>query len=298
MKNRYMFKKLTLSLLLVLPIYSISQIIDSSTIWSQPSSKFYHIENDTTIINGKKYSYIHRYTNDTTFHYSGSASNYLIREENNKIFWYDNVEQEDQLLYDFDLNIDDSIYIQTAMYVSDSVLLICENVDTINYYGVDRKRLTMRTANPSPFFSTDEEYWIWGIGSTLGVMNPGRLHQAIFDVEDPILMCCHKEFDQVFDHPDYTKCHTEGLSLNKYSKTNFKIYPNPANNQLTIEWVLSSSVNYQLEIKDMQGRSVYNQRVNSNQFIWNTSNVSEGIYILNIFTNHQLISSKKISIQH
>lgn len=78
-----------------------------------------------------------------------------------------------------------------------------------------------------------------------------------------------------------------------------KVYPNPANEQLIVQWLEQHPETYSINIKDIQGRSVFQSTSGKETFIWNTSNVTEGIYVLHLYdAKGHFIYSQKISILH
>ncbi len=255
-----------------------SQVLDTNTIWSEANRKLYHIKGDTVIINSKKYNYIHSYS-DTNFHYSASQEAFLLREEGEKIFWRNSIENKDYLLYDFGLSVGDSLFVTPiSIYTQDSVLIICESVDTINVMGVNRRRLSIRTANPSAYYNTDIEYWLWGIGSTLGLLNSGHLSFAFVDQIDPDLFCCHKEFDQVFQGANNILCHISYSSLEKLPLNALQIFQNPSANMITIS---SQQEIVNVLIYDLTGRLVDESNSNNPTIIY-LSSLKSGFYSLRI----------------
>ena len=79
----------------------------------------------------------------------------------------------------------------------------------------------------------------------------------------------------------------------------FKMYPNPANDWVAIELPLSVE-GANITIVDLQGRVILQTKTNIPLFIWETYNLTEGMYIVNI-TNAdgtEKIGTQKIIIQH
>ena len=75
------------------------------------------------------------------------------------------------------------------------------------------------------------------------------------------------------------------------------IYPNPFNPNLNINFNLSIYSNVSINIYDLNGRIVdvlYNDQLNygEHNFVWNASNFSSGIYLLNINAGDKSITTK------
>lgn len=83
----------------------------------------------------------------------------------------------------------------------------------------------------------------------------------------------------------------ETLSLNKDIVSKFKIYPNPAQNKLTIE---SNSVTItSIQIHDLLGKKVLEQKMSSSPNI-NVSDLSNGIYLLTIKADNKSVTKKLV----
>ncbi|MCO5258964.1 MAG: T9SS type A sorting domain-containing protein [Crocinitomicaceae bacterium] len=257
------------------------QILDTNTIWSEANRKFYYIDNDTTVIGEYTYKNVHSYYG-TDIHYSGAEQTYLVREEGERVFWRNAFTNEDYLLYDFGLTVGDSVYVTPDSYdTMDSTLLICENVDTVFLFGIERQRLTMRTTNPSPYYSTDIEYWLAGIGSTLGLFNSGHLNTAIVDQMDPSLYCCHKGFNQVFQTENSNFCYGSGVSLESYLVSFVQVYPNPTTGKITIS---SKSPISGIDLYNLYGQSITTDiNLHTNELFF--SEIEKGMYFLKIIIN-------------
>ncbi len=70
-----------------------------------------------------------------------------------------------------------------------------------------------------------------------------------------------------------------------------KVYPNPAQNRLTVEYITSSDINTILEIYDVTGKKIVNLQncltAGMHQNIINTQHFKNGIYLLRVSTGNQ-----------
>ncbi|MCO5258937.1 MAG: T9SS type A sorting domain-containing protein [Crocinitomicaceae bacterium] len=274
-------KKLVLLPFFVFVLGGVSaQILDTNTIWSEAKRKLYYIKNDTTTIDTKVYHRIHSYISDTLFHYSGTETLYLIREENNRVFWRNQYLNKDNLLYDFGLDIGDSIYVKPNYYMAgDSTLLICEDIDTVVVMGYERRRMTMRTTAPSLYYGTDIEYWYSGIGSSLGLFSSGYLKFVFMDQINPKLYCCHKGFEQVYQNADNDLCYDIGVGLESIRSISFlEVYPNPTKGEVFIK---TDGIINTVTLYDLYGKHLLiNYDSFSRKIRFNS--LEMGIYILKI----------------
>ncbi|MES2763411.1 MAG: T9SS type A sorting domain-containing protein [Bacteroidota bacterium] len=101
---------------------------------------------------------------------------------------------------------------------------------------------------------------------------------------------------------DYTYEYSAVISVeNKTSKQEtFIVYPNPASGELYVKLVVPGEKEAMLEIKDIFGRSVYQQKIDLTQAIDNTyiniNNFSSGTYIVNITAGNSFSENTKVVI--
>ena len=83
------------------------------------------------------------------------------------------------------------------------------------------------------------------------------------------------------------------LSSGDFSvQSNIRIYPNPTQNQLTIQ--VENLTNVGLQILDLNGRILMNQKLNSNTNFVDTSNLPSGIYLFTISSDEGSTTSKVV----
>lgn len=80
-------------------------------------------------------------------------------------------------------------------------------------------------------------------------------------------------------------------------KNKFVIYPNPANTWVAVEFPLETE-NIEIEIHDLSGKLVLAQNINKPIFIWETTLINNGTYIITIISHQNIISTEQIVIQH
>ncbi len=85
--------------------------------------------------------------------------------------------------------------------------------------------------------------------------------------------------------------------IDKITDNTLKVYPNPFNNELNIDYVLQGDSKVIIEIFDITGKKVQeivneNQKAGEYNFKWNSQNMQKGIYILKLSTDNQNIYKK------
>lgn len=87
------------------------------------------------------------------------------------------------------------------------------------------------------------------------------------------------------------------LGMTEYGKeVGISVYPNPANNQLTISSFGFSTV-AELRLSDVSGKIVHQDLLESLSTI-QTRNLNDGVYILSVIENGVLVQTRKIIVNH
>jgi len=86
---------------------------------------------------------------------------------------------------------------------------------------------------------------------------------------------------------------SSGLDENTTNPNTFSIYPNPVNNEFTIETSQPTNIKYHFEIMDLLGNSIAKGLIESNETI-KMSDLAKGVYIVHISDENSILSSKKI----
>ncbi len=230
-------KNLFLSLTILLAISSaFAQNInfpDSNAIWSVYNQKYF-VDGDSSFnaVNYKKY-----YFSNDSIVTSGSFFA-LLREEilTKKIFAVSSGYSQEQLLYDFSLSINDtvSVYPLSFPFASGPILVKVESVDSVLIGDTFNRRLKIVGENCN---SGHEEYWIEGIGSTMGIFNSGISGTIVTDIYYPTLLCFEKDEVILFHNPNFTDCYEiypVGIKESEFF-SGTKVYPNPASEFVTVE---------------------------------------------------------------
>lgn len=81
------------------------------------------------------------------------------------------------------------------------------------------------------------------------------------------------------------------LGIKEFDDNDFKLFPNPVSNELHL--TLSSGTLNSYVIKDIQGRKVTGNTLNTNDAIIDTSTLNDGIYLITIQTQNGKSSTRK-----
>ena len=90
---------------------------------------------------------------------------------------------------------------------------------------------------------------------------------------------------------------TIGIKENSLSFINVNIYPNPANSEINIDFLVLNTEGYNIQIANTLGQVVYQSTIQNQQSIINVQYLKSGIYFLNIKKNNIIVAVKKVIIQ-
>jgi hypothetical protein len=243
-----------------------------------------------TIINSEQWFKLYS-TTDSLFQ-SNLFYRGLLREENNKVFYLDTLNQLDTL-YDFSLNVGDTVLFD--LYGMSPEWLHVINVDSIQINGQYYKRLKFEEPSISAFDWLDEE-WIEGIGSKHGLLFPAFPVKFSEEIPDSMLLTCtYSDNQQIWQHPSYLNCYVNiVLSVNDIEYSYFNIYPNPFSNHVIIE--NNKNREYVLTILNNSGQIIRHEQIESNTQTIDLSELKAGLYLLRV-NDGELIKTMKI-IKH
>ena len=249
------------------------------TIW-------YKISGESTV-NDKTYKEMVSTTDSTTIAWKKS---FLIRENEGKVYWLLNEFAQEELLYDFTLNVNESIIdINPARTKVSKVISI--NDTTMN--GIVRKKMVLTNYNldyPEMFYT---ETWIEGIGSLLGLKRES-CDFAVGCYKSHKLCCYYSNNDLTYQCPT---CSCDIGSFDKHIVSSelelIKNCTNPFNDVLYLKLNKITCAN--IELYNSAGLTIFSDIINntSSKKI-QTSSFSPGIYILIIRDNERVISVKKL----
>jgi len=291
--------KYLLFLFSVLPIVGNSQLVfPTDMLWttmSGPScgydesdcrSYYTKITGDTTI-NEIQYKMVLTSSDSMLNDWSVAG---FIRDVGQKVFYRQKNVETDCLLYDFGCSEGDTLNLNC--WCTDSLTHF--KVDSIRFLpvmGINRKHIYLSYLNNS-----SNEIWIEGIGSLSGLLNGGGRGNCMTGFHEGLL-CCSKNGEKIYQYSKFADCNIGSLINNsEYNNLNqlLSLYPNPANNKITISNPSSISIK-KIELIDFSGRIV--QLWEASQLFENTLNIQQippGIYLLKATTDTGIKTGKLV----
>ena len=226
----------------------------------------YKFENDT-IINGKSYYLVYECYLDSTLTIWSLFQNCFVREDSLGNF-YKLVNATEEQLYDFSLEVGDSIFTGYQIAGHD----VYARVDTVDFIMINqefRKRIVF-----DPYF---QETWIEGIGSLTHILFPFSSGLSTLSFE---LLCVSDSGNIIYQNGEYQDCYVYIVGDNELTKviTKVKIYPNPASTHITIE----SSPSSQLSILNLNGQELMKQTSTEPKTVIEISSLPNGVYFVRV----------------
>ncbi|MEQ1732156.1 MAG: T9SS type A sorting domain-containing protein [Bacteroidia bacterium] len=268
---------------------------DSNAVWSVMESKFF-ISGDS-LYNGHLYK---KYNKCSGPSLTTGVFFALLREDSltQRIYTVPADSSQERLLYDFSLNVNDtvSVYPSVDYYNSQGGNIVrVIAIDSVLIGTKYRKRLSLKSYN---FGFYEIEYWIEGIGSTYGLFFPDAIGAGIVDGCLPSLLCVTHNGITLYDDTAYASCYefcnTSGFK-NK-ALEHITSFPNPTATTLTINATASiSTVCMYNGLGQQVINNLYTSASNTQTIPVNT--LPNGIYMLQVSTVNNTVSAIKVVVQ-
>ena len=215
-----------------------------------------------------------------TQHYNG-----LLREESNVVYYIQPGNSEG-VLYDFNLEIGDTISI-VNIFCFDAFPLTVYDIDTVEYFGMMRKRWHLGDHD------WPQEIWIEGIGSHSGPLYSGFEFCIVCPFWE--LLCFHDQGTLQYISPDETDCYktTVGKSEN-FEASALRIKPNPVKRGSKL-FVDSPFKIEALSLYNTSGQLLQKIQPTKNELnAFETNSLKPGMYFVTAIVNGQHITRKII----
>ncbi len=151
------------------------------------------------------------------------------------------------------------------------------------YYGGE---LNEKEINFHPY-NLGNKFYI--VGSTqsltqIATSNGLQLNKQVFDLVNNTQQSAYSIFIAHFI--------PNALSNETFTNSSYSIYPNPNNGEFTVQLNSNDFIETSLEIFDMLGKKIYNQKLNSNQTTIYTKYIEKGVYLVKLTRGNQTTTSK------
>lgn len=205
----------------------------------------------------------------------------FIREDTNKKVYYRDTNSNDEcLLYDFGCKTGDTLQLNCVCKESD---FLVDSIKSLIENDVQRKYFYLTYLE-----NETKEVWIEGIGSNWGVLNGGAYSHCMTGGGEALL-CFYEDGIKKYQSPEFpnfcflSKDIIDGTDPVK-AVSEFKVYPNPALNELFIRASQGFDEDCTLELFSMKGELLKTKclDVGTNIHRLDISTLTGGIYILRL----------------
>jgi len=242
------------------------------------STEIFKIEGDT-IIDSLTYKKLIA-TYDTAWSYSYFRG--AIRMDETKKVYF-NYYGTDLLIYDFNLNVNDT-------FINEYCSLVVQSID---YVLIDNEQIKKKITLKDISWRNVEEFWIEDIGSNFGILNFEFwvLIDAYFSFD---LLCCKKNDEFLYHSDVYDFCFFDNTSVEKIKFEQFKLSPNPMSQTTKIE-LEKEFKEIIIEVYNIQGQLIDERKYNNLKTInFERKNLHSGIYFLKLKTENWCKTEKLV----
>jgi len=284
-------KTLLLIFSILFSITSISQtylpMLEVGNVWNTVTYNY----PDPVIITDETYEITGQQIIGGFIYYTFNGFSCLMREENGKVYAYNQTEEVEELLFDFTLEVGDEIFLDPSnsyfcfdiggAYMEGEPITV-SNVNTQFIAGTDRKVIEFE------YQDSPVETWIEGIGTMNGFIPYGFTH---FDSESSLSCFTNNGITYYFN--GFTECII--LGTNDFNKNNIKLSPNPVTNSSIIQLPVESEIQL-IKIFDVFGRLVKNEKLHSDYVTINAEEYISGIYFYQLFSKEKMVKTDKFLV--
>ena len=207
----------------------------------------------------------------------------LLREESNVVYYIQPGNSEG-ILYDFNLEIGDTISIVNS-FCWDAFPLTVYDIDTVEYFGMMRKRWHLGVeGEPS-------EIWIEGIGSHSGPLYSGYEFCIVCPFWE--LLCFHNQGELQYISPYETDCYKTSVGQNEnFEVSVLLIKPNPVKSGSKL-FVDSPFKIEEISLFNTSGQLLQKIHPTKNGLnAFDTRHLKPGIYFVSAIASGKLITQK------
>lgn len=220
----------------------------------------------------------------------------FIREDSaQKVYYRDKLASVECLLYDFGCEVGDTLQLNCGCnrsgYLVDSIKTVTTDSPRKYYYLT---YLEMK----SP------EVWIEGIGSTMGILNAGGWGHCLTGGMGEALLCFFESGIKKYQSSEFPNfCFlSKDIIDGTYSvkaDSYFKVYPNPATNELLIRFSQATAEDCKLELFSLKGELVKTQCLDAGTSLYrlDIGEFKSGTYILRLGSNSGKYEDNEIVIK-
>lgn len=282
-------KKALILLLAMIPVLTQGQVmealVDTTKLWSSvvqqifpPAyTKSHYVKfNGDTIVDSQHYAKV--WTSEDSLMLSWNLDGIIREDINHQVFYRPISGTVDHLIYDFGMQVGDTIQLWNQNFPKLRLSLI----DSIYIYDKYVKRFSFDPLSPKQGESRQNaNVWYEGIGDLCGVLNSG-MDQMVGQVLD--LLCYFEDDVLKYHHSGYTSCYQNIVGMSEVEGYNrcHSVYPNPVTSHSTLEYVSLTGEAAEVFIYSVTGQLIRQSKIVSSIEL-NHSDFNPGHYFYVIY---------------
>ena len=291
--NNYTMKKLMITMLMLLSVlqmvaqnvnkdsHEYLPLIEENKQWNvcyriadvREYTRAYKWFGEDTVINDLTYKIIYASEKNSPYQWQIDC---FMREDTatQKVYQRYTTHEWERIVYDFNVNEGDTIFVVKDDPHSDDIYLVVQSVnDIILGDGITRKKIELA------WNGYKEETWIEGIGSDWGITN--GLTSLIYTGTTEYLMCMTANDELLYRYNAPENCWRQGYTgIDDTDKEDFLIYPNPAREYTYIDF--GGSMSGEMEIYGITGMLVAKHEYNGEALRLDLTGLQPGVYFVRL----------------
>ena len=222
----------------------------------------------------------------------------FIRETEDKEVFFRNLEDSEGLLYDFDAEINDTIYLintTSEFEYMDTMAIVVSDIDSIEINGTYKKKYILKTNIIGS--EEGEEIWIEDIGNIAGPFINGALLAGLSGATYSLL-CVYNDQELIYSSPYKDDCYYNTVSIEVFNfPSSITVYPNPVS---SISYINLHLQNINLTDCFIEVINVYGERVKIIDIHGETrikimnQHFASGLYFLILRNDNKILTTQKI----
>jgi hypothetical protein len=208
-----------------------------------------------------------------------------------------NCADKEYLIYDYSLKVGEYAFVAYDFPLwdaADTTLFMVAEIDTINYFGIDRVRFRM-LFDPwgQNFEFTDEMYWIKGVGSETHPFYPFKC--LFVGCENRFATLCYDSSGVLLYQNKFTEDCSPTLVKNSEFESEVSIYPNPFKEEIAVS--IQDGMIIKINIYSIVGHKVVEYEVENQRIVHiSTSGLNLGTYLVELQTSHGIFTKIMLKI--
>lgn len=248
-----------------------------------------------TVINNLTYHKVTEYFHYTMSDFNGNCNgalneghtyrgSYRNDSLNKKVFWISSNNTNEILLYDFNLQIGDTIPYNPTFGVA-----VVTDIDSIQVNSIYHKRYKIDSCQTGWYY--DNNYIIEGIGSSRGLIYGNNCPFEQF--HDLVCFGINSNYVNLDPDPSSgTSCSFLATPMSK-KQSEIKLFPNPAHSEININ--LGTTILSSISIIDLSGRTLKEIKTSGkSHVIIDINHLSKGCYIFQLVEESGSIQNVRI----